>query len=64
MQISFMRKIRKVEIAAALKKLESIVYHEKIGTLAEKVTRVRKIAGELGKSFLYARRENMGGSSS
>lgn len=43
----FYKEDQKTEIADALKKLESIVYHEEIGTLAEKTTRVTNIVGSL-----------------
>lgn len=43
----FYEEDQKLEIAEALKKLQSIVYHEKIGTLSEKVNRVQKITNEL-----------------
>lgn len=39
---------QKLNIDEAAKKLESIVYHEKIGTLSEKVVRIRKIANLIG----------------
>ena len=34
---------QKMEIQQALEKLKSIVYHEEIGTLADKVDRVRRL---------------------
>lgn len=43
----FYREDQKMEIDHALKKLKSIVYHEEIGTLAEKVTRVRRLTNML-----------------
>ncbi|RST73849.1 glycine--tRNA ligase subunit beta [Siminovitchia acidinfaciens] len=43
----FYEEDQKLEIAEALKKLESIIYHEKIGTLSQKVNRVQKITKEL-----------------
>jgi glycyl-tRNA synthetase beta chain len=43
----FYKEDQKKEIAGALKKLESIVYHEEIGTLAEKTARVTTITGSL-----------------
>lgn len=43
----FYEEDQKLEIADALKKLESIIYHEKIGTLSQKVNRVRKITNDL-----------------
>ncbi|MCR2820426.1 glycine--tRNA ligase subunit beta [Lederbergia panacisoli] len=44
----FYQEDQKVPIEQNLIKLESIIYHEKIGTLAEKVNRIRKITGEIG----------------
>lgn len=43
----FYKEDQKKDIAVALKKLESIVYHEEIGTLAEKTVRVTKLTGAL-----------------
>ena len=43
----FYKEDQKKEISGALKKLESIVYHEEIGTLAEKAARVTTITGAL-----------------
>lgn len=43
----FFKEDQKKEITDALKKLESIVYHEEIGTLAEKSKRVASITGAL-----------------
>ena len=43
----FYKEDQKKEISGALKKLESIVYHEEIGTLAEKTKRVTSITGAL-----------------
>lgn len=43
----FYKEDQKLVIDDLLKKLEAIVYHEEIGTLAEKVSRVRKIASGL-----------------
>lgn len=42
---------QKLTIDEALTKLETIVYHEKIGTLSEKVARIGKIATQLGESL-------------
>ncbi|MGD6841300.1 glycine--tRNA ligase subunit beta [Bacillus infantis] len=42
---------QKMDIESALQKLGSIVYHEDIGTLAEKVERVRKLANGLAESL-------------
>ncbi|MFJ7828832.1 glycine--tRNA ligase subunit beta [Peribacillus sp. NPDC097197] len=43
----FYKEDQKKEIADALKKLDSIVYHEEIGTLAEKTERVTEVTGAL-----------------
>ena len=43
----FYREDQKTEIASSLSKLKSIVYHEEIGTLAEKVDRVRRLTNEI-----------------
>src|SRR5207249_816094 len=43
----FYKEDQKKDIADMLKKLDAIVYHEEIGTLAEKTVRVRKLIGEL-----------------
>lgn len=43
----FYKEDQKKEISDALKKLDSIVYHEEIGTLAEKTERVTELAGKL-----------------
>ncbi|MCM3111389.1 glycine--tRNA ligase subunit beta [Lederbergia lenta] len=43
----FYKEDQKMQIEQVLPKLEAIIYHEKIGTLAEKVKRIRKIAAEL-----------------
>jgi len=45
----FYQEDQKIPIDHNLRKLESIVYHEKIGTLAEKVKRIRKITEEIGR---------------
>lgn len=45
----FYKEDQKLEINKALKKFESIVYHEEIGTLAEKVNRVRKLTSKLAE---------------
>ncbi|MEF7563345.1 glycine--tRNA ligase subunit beta [Bacillus infantis] len=47
----FYQEDQKMDIESALQKLGSIVYHEEIGTLAEKVERVRKLANELVESL-------------
>ena len=43
----FYKEDQKKEIDDALKKLDSIVYHEEIGTLAEKTARVTEVTGAL-----------------
>ncbi|MGM9927629.1 MAG: glycine--tRNA ligase subunit beta [Bacillus sp. (in: firmicutes)] len=43
----FYREDQTKEIADCLEKLETIVYHEEIGTLAEKVSRVRRLANRI-----------------
>lgn len=43
----FYREDQTKEIADCLKKLETIVYHEEIGTLAEKVSRVRSLTNSM-----------------
>ncbi|MEK3890695.1 glycine--tRNA ligase subunit beta [Bacillus sp. FSL K6-3431] len=43
----FYKEDQKMLIEQSLMKLDAIIYHEKIGTLAEKVHRIRKIAVEL-----------------
>lgn len=43
----FYKEDQKTEINTSLKKLEKIVYHEEIGTLAEKVGRVRSLTNKL-----------------
>lgn len=40
---------QKLEIKDALSKLESIVFHEELGTVGDKVRRIRKIADRLGE---------------
>ncbi|MFC5466628.1 glycine--tRNA ligase subunit beta [Lederbergia graminis] len=40
---------QKIPIDQSLKKLENIIYHEKLGTLSEKVSRTVQIASILGK---------------
>jgi glycyl-tRNA synthetase beta chain len=47
----FYKEDQKMDIESALQKLGSIVYHEDIGTLAEKVERVRKLANGLAESL-------------
>ena len=47
----FYREDQTKEIADCLKKLETIVYHEEIGTLAEKVTRVRALTNSISDAL-------------
>lgn len=48
----FYEEDKKLVIADALAKLENIVYHEELGTLADKVRRVRAIAGRIAAHLL------------
>ncbi|MCP3764265.1 glycine--tRNA ligase subunit beta [Domibacillus sp. A3M-37] len=45
----FYKEDQKTPIADSLQKLEKIVYHEKIGTLSEKVTRIRRITANIAE---------------
>ncbi|WP_050180901.1 glycine--tRNA ligase subunit beta [Domibacillus robiginosus] len=45
----FYKEDQKTPIADSLQKLERIVYHEKIGTLSEKVSRIRRITAGLAQ---------------
>lgn len=45
----FYKEDQKAEIDNLVKKLEKIVYHEKIGTLSEKVSRIRRISAKLAE---------------
>jgi glycyl-tRNA synthetase beta chain len=47
----FYKEDQKKEISDALKKLDSIVYHEEIGTLAEKTARVTALTGDLADAL-------------
>ncbi|KQU17251.1 glycine--tRNA ligase subunit beta [Bacillus sp. Leaf13] len=47
----FFKEDQKKEIADALKKLDNIVYHEEIGTLAEKTARVTAVTGVLADAL-------------
>ncbi|PLS15199.1 glycine--tRNA ligase subunit beta [Bacillus sp. M6-12] len=47
----FYNEDQKIEIEASQKKLESIVYHEELGTLAEKVGRVKQLALSLAEAL-------------
>ncbi|WP_084786852.1 glycine--tRNA ligase subunit beta [Bacillus tuaregi] len=50
----FYREDQKMPIDQALTKLKSIVYHEEIGTLADKVARVRRLTNLLSDKLHYA----------
>ncbi|MBM7650007.1 glycyl-tRNA synthetase beta chain [Bacillus ectoiniformans] len=43
----FYKEDQKTAIAAFVKKLSTIVYHEKIGTLSEKISRIQRISSKL-----------------
>ncbi|MFD1885404.1 glycine--tRNA ligase subunit beta [Paenibacillus wenxiniae] len=47
----FYEEDQKLKIADAVAKLDNIVFHEEIGTLGEKVRRVRQIADQLGAAL-------------
>jgi glycyl-tRNA synthetase beta chain len=47
----FYKEDQKRDIDSALKKLETIVYHEEIGTLSEKTGRVRKLAAQIATAL-------------
>jgi glycyl-tRNA synthetase beta chain len=47
----FYEEDKKTLIAENLKKLETVVYHEELGTVADKVRRVRTLAGKLGQAL-------------
>ncbi|MCX7570836.1 glycine--tRNA ligase subunit beta [Tumebacillus sp. DT12] len=48
----FYEEDKKTPISENLKKLETVVYHEDLGTVAEKVRRVRSLAGKLGQKLV------------
>lgn len=50
----FYREDQKTDISNNLKKLENIVYHEEIGTLAEKVRRVRRLTNILSEELSFS----------
>ncbi len=50
----FYEEDQKLKIADAVAKLDNIVFHEEIGTLGEKVRRVRQIADQLGAALSVA----------
>ncbi|GLB58238.1 glycine--tRNA ligase subunit beta [Cytobacillus sp. NCCP-133] len=49
----FYKEDQKTAINASLAKLQSIVYHEEIGTLAQKVDRVRQLANQLSSKLCF-----------
>lgn len=49
----FYREDQKMNISDALAKLSSIVYHEEIGTLSEKVERVRSLTNQLAEVLAF-----------
>ncbi|MGG7619848.1 glycine--tRNA ligase subunit beta [Bacillus coreaensis] len=49
----FYREDQKTNISDALAKLASIVYHEEIGTLSEKVARVRSLTNQLAELLTF-----------
>ncbi|WP_108669614.1 glycine--tRNA ligase subunit beta [Peribacillus acanthi] len=46
----FYREDQKTSIESSLKKLETIVYHEEIGTISQKVERVRTLSAQIGRA--------------
>jgi glycyl-tRNA synthetase beta chain len=53
----FYREDQKTSIEDSLKKLNKIVYHEEIGTLSEKVTRVRRLTNVLADELQFSTEE-------
>lgn len=53
----FYKEDQKIAIETSLKKLESIVYHEEIGTLAQKVERVRGLNNKLAEMLAFSSTE-------
>lgn len=53
----FYKEDQKLDIDKALKKFENIVYHEEIGTLAEKVNRVRNLTSQLVEKLNFTPEE-------
>lgn len=49
----FYKEDQKTPIEASLLKLNSIVYHEEIGTLAEKVSRVRRLTNQIAEKLNF-----------
>jgi len=54
----FYKEDQKTAIEDSLAKLNSIVYHEEIGTLAEKVERVRKLTNKIAKLLHFSKEES------
>lgn len=54
----FYKEDQKTEIDSLLAKLTSIVYHEEIGTLSEKVNRVRMLTNEMAEKLEFSREDN------
>jgi glycyl-tRNA synthetase beta chain len=55
----FYREDQKMNIDDALAKLSSIVYHEEIGTLSEKVERVRSLTNQLAEVLAFNEEDKM-----
>ncbi|MGG0716455.1 glycine--tRNA ligase subunit beta [Robertmurraya massiliosenegalensis] len=53
----FYKEDQKLEISKALEKFKTIVYHEEIGTLAEKVERVKQLADKLTMELDFSNEE-------
>ena len=53
----FYKEDQKLQISDALVKLDSIVYHEKIGTLSAKITRVRKNVQYLAEQLQFSEQQ-------
>ncbi|MBS4191332.1 glycine--tRNA ligase subunit beta [Bacillus sp. FJAT-49705] len=53
----FYKEDQKTEIESLLAKLKTIVYHEEIGTLAEKVNRVRKLTNEMAEKLDFSKED-------
>ncbi|WP_019154547.1 glycine--tRNA ligase subunit beta [Robertmurraya massiliosenegalensis] len=55
----FYKEDQKLEIGKALEKFQTIVYHEEIGTLAEKVERVKQLAQKLTVELDFSNEEKV-----
>ncbi|GAA4706295.1 glycine--tRNA ligase subunit beta [Brevibacillus fulvus] len=53
----FYEEDQKLSIEHCLKRLESIVFHEELGTIGDKVRRIRRNAGEIAKLLAYGPQE-------